>query len=95
MFVERQMQEGMRRKRMQGTFMEPTLQPAAEPQPQAVVASPVEETMQGSPLDVPSDISEEEMAVIEEITGSSVGAEPSEEEEVVVEMRGEQGELPL
>ena len=76
--------------------MEPTLRPAEEPQPQAGVAPPpVEDTMQKSPLDVPSDISEEEMAVIEEITGSAVGAEPAEEEEVVVEMRGGQGELPL
>ena len=96
MFVERQMRDGIRRKKMQGTFMEPTLRPAEEPQPQAGVAPPpVEDTMQKSPLDVPSDISEEEMAVIEEITGSAVGAEPAEEEEVVVEMRGGQGELPL
>lgn len=92
MYVERQMQDGLQRRRMQGTFMAPNLVPVEEPLPQAISEEDLAERVAGSPLDVDSGVSDEEKAIIEEITGSEVGEEPEFEEAEILE---EQGELPL
>jgi len=95
MYVEREMQEGKRRKRMQGTFMERGLQPMVEEDVMVNEAEAIEQMMQGSPLDPDPEFAEAEREMIEEETGASVGQEELEEGEVVVEFVGPQGELPL
>jgi len=94
MYVERQMDEGKRNKRMQGTFMQRDLQPLPDNEMMDDTEA-VEQMMQESPLEPDPEFTEQEQEVIEEVTGASVGEEDLEEGEVVVEFRGSQGELPL
>ena len=95
MYVERELQSGKRRKRMQGTFMEPGLQPMVEEEMAVDRTEAVEERIQESPLEPDPEFAELEREIIEEETGTPVGREELEEGEVVVEFVGQQGELPL